>query len=98
MYHNVFNKGDWSNLYRDAKETIPMNAPEPCNKEVKIHMFVDSDYAGDKAFCISRSSFLIYVNTTLVQWFLTKQSKVESSDLGTEFVTMKQGIDDLKGL
>ena len=27
--HNVFQKCDWSEFYRDTKEAIPINAPEP---------------------------------------------------------------------
>ena len=61
-------------------------------------MFVDSDHAGDKVSCRSRSGFLIYMNTALVQWFSKKQSTVETSVFGTEFVAMKQGIDALRGL
>ena len=61
-------------------------------------MFVDSDHAGDKTSHRSRSGFLMYVNTALVQWFSKKQSTVEKSVYGAEFVTMKQGIDALRGL
>ena len=52
-------------------------------------MFVDSDHAGDKVSCRSRSGFLIYLNTALVQWFSKKQSPVETSVFSAEFVTMK---------
>ena len=79
----------------DAKEAIPMNAPEPQGKEVDICMFVDNDHARDKVSCRSRSGFLIYVNTALVWWFSKKQSTVETSVFDVEFVTMKQGIDAL---
>ena len=51
--HSVFKECDWSEFYRDAKEAIPVNAPEPCRKEVDICMFVDSDHAGDKVSCRS---------------------------------------------
>ena len=61
-------------------------------------MFVDSDHAGDKVSHRSRSGFLIYVNTTLVQWFSKKQSTVETSVFGAEFITTKQHIDALQGL
>ena len=61
-------------------------------------MFVDSDHAGDKVSHRSMSGFLIYVNTALVQWFSKKQSKVETSVFGDEFLAMKQGIDVLRGL
>ena len=58
-------------------------------------MFVDSDHAGDKVSHRSRSVILIYVNTTLMQCFLKKQSTVEASVFGAEFVAIKQGINAL---
>ena len=61
-------------------------------------MFVDSDHAEDKVSLRSRSCFLISVNTTLVQWFSKKQSTVETSVFGTEFVTMRQEIYALRGI
>ena len=59
---------------------------------------MDSDHAGDKVSCRLRSGFLIHVNTALVQWFSKKQSQVETSVFGAEFVAMRQGIDALRGL
>ena len=46
--HNVLRKCDWLEFYWDAKEVIPMNAPELCVKKVDICMFKDSDHAGGK--------------------------------------------------
>ena len=80
-----------------AKEAMPMNAPEHCSKEVCICMFVDSDHAGDRVSCRSRIVFLIYVNSTQVQLLCMKQSIVKTSVFGNEFVTLKQGIDALRG-
>ena len=51
-----------------------------------------------QSFSQIKELFLIHVNTALVQWFSKKQSTVESSVFGTEFVAMKQGIDALRGL
>ena len=65
-----------------------MNAPEPRSMEVDICMFVDDDHALNKVSCRLRSGFLIYVNATMVQWLSKKQSAVETSDFGTEFVAM----------
>ena len=45
----------------------------------------------------SRSGFLIYAHTTLVQWFSKKQSRVETSVFDAEFMAIK-GIDALRGL
>ena len=38
------------------------------------------------------------MNIALVQWFSKKQSTVETSVFGAEFVAMKHGIDALRGL
>ena len=43
----------------------------------------------------SRSSFMIHVKTALVQGFSKKQSTVETTVFGAEFVAMKQSIDAL---
>ena len=59
-----------------------MNTPEPQGKKVDICMFVDSDHAGDKVSCRSRSGFLIHVNNKLMQWFSKMQSMVETSVFG----------------
>ena len=58
--HSVFYKCDWSEFYRDAKEAITVNASELQGKEVDMCMFVDSDHAGDKVSCRSKSGFLVY--------------------------------------
>ena len=101
-YPNI-NEGDfktcnWKQFYGECKEPIPPNAPTPRGKEVDIRMFVDSDHAGDKATRRSRTGFLIYINTALIQWLSKKQSTVETSVFGAEFVAMKHGIEVLRGL
>jgi hypothetical protein len=43
-----FNDGvDWKNIYGDIMEAIPPDAPLPSGKTLIIHLFVDSDHAGD---------------------------------------------------
>ena len=61
-------------------------------------MLVDSNHSGDKVSYRSSSGFLLYLNISLVQWFSNNQSSLETSVFGTEFVSMKQGIDALRGL
>ncbi len=41
-------RADWTEFYRDAKEEIPLNAPEPLGKEVNMYCFCDADHAGDR--------------------------------------------------
>ena len=66
MDHSVFKECDWLEIYRDAKEAIPVNAPEPPGREVDISMFMGREHAGSKVSHRSRSGFLIYVNTAMV--------------------------------
>ncbi len=58
-------------------------------------MFIDSDHAGDKQTKRSCSSFLIYINTALVDWHSKQQATIETGVFGAEFVAMKTGVDKL---
>ena len=94
--HSVFKKCNWSEFYTDAKEATPMNVSESQGKEVVIYMFMDSDQAWNKVSCRSRSDFLIYENTALVQWFSKKQSAMETSVFHIKFVIMIRCSERLK--
>ena len=61
-------------------------------------MFVDSDHAGDKLMRRSRTGYVIYLNMAPIVWFSKKQSTIETSIFGAEFVAMKQGMEALRGL
>ena len=43
-----------------------MDAPEPHGKEVNLHVYVDSDHAGDKETYRSRTGFIIYTKKALI--------------------------------
>jgi len=76
-------------LYTDAVEDLPSNAPEPRGKSVQINCFVDADHAGDKITRRSQTGILIYLNQTPIIWFSKKQNTVESSTFGSEFVALR---------
>ena len=61
-------------------------------------MFVDSDHAGDKKDRRSRTGFMVYVNTALIQWYTKKQATIEGAVFGAEFVAMKTGVETLRGI
>ena len=94
----VFKQCDWKQFYGEVKEAIPPSAPPPRGKDVDIHMFVDSDHVGDKLMQWSYTGFLIYLNMALIVWHSKKQSTIETSVFGAEFVAMKQGMEALQGL
>ncbi|KAI2500399.1 Reverse transcriptase (RNA-dependent DNA polymerase) [Fragilaria crotonensis] len=95
---SVFKECDWKAFYGNVKEAVPPNAPAPRGKDVDLRMFVDSDHAGDKRVRRSRTGFLIYLNMSLVTWYSKKQSTIETSVFGAEFVAMKQGMEALRGI
>ena len=39
------------------EEPVPLNAPEPCGCDGDLHMFVDSDHAGNKLTRRSHTGF-----------------------------------------
>lgn len=85
-------------FYGDVKEAMPPNAPKPLGKEVELRMFVDLDYAGDKTTRRSRTSFMIYMNMTLINWINKKQPTAESAVFGSKCVAMKHGVETLRGI
>jgi hypothetical protein len=93
-----FLRQDWSKQYEGAKEAIPPNALTPRGLGVTMRMYVDSDHAGDKVSRRSRTGFLFYLNMGLVQWLSKRQSTIETSVFGAEFVAMKQGIETCRGI
>ena len=45
---SVFKQCDLKEFYGDVEEALPLNASEPCGCNIDLHMFVDSNHAGDK--------------------------------------------------
>jgi hypothetical protein len=77
---------------------IPSDAPVPRGKEVDLHLFVDSDHAGEQLTRRSRTGFVIYLNMAQILWFSKRQPTVESSLFGAECDVMKNGIETSCGL
>ena len=94
-----FKHDDWSaTSYGECKEDIPSNAPKPRGIGFTMRAFVDSDHAGDKVTYRSRTGFMIFLNSSPIYWFSKKQTSVETSTFGSEFIAMKQGCEYIRGL
>ena len=76
-------------LYPDANEATPANAPDPRGKPVQINCFVDADHAGNVVTRRSQTGILIYLNMAPIFWFSKKQNTVETSTFSSEFVALK---------
>ena len=87
-----FQEKDWSTSVfgSELKEIIQPNIPEPRGQEMTMRCFVDADHAADTVTRKSRTGFIVYLNMAPIFWFSKKQSTVETSSFGSEFVAMKQ--------
>jgi hypothetical protein len=88
-----FPVANWTEFYRDAKEEIPLNAPEPLGKEVNMYCFCDADHAGDRLTRRSQTGIIIFLNRAPIVWYSKKQNTVESSTFGSEFVALRIAVD-----
>jgi hypothetical protein len=95
---STFNDGaDWSNFYGDVKEAIPQNMPEP-RKTLVMHLYVDSDQAGDKLLRRSRTRFILYLNQAPIIWYSKRKGTVETSVFGADHVDMKVGFENSRAV
>jgi hypothetical protein len=76
-------------IYVDAEEDLPHNAPESRGLPLQINCFVDSDHAGNQVTRRSHTGILIFCNNAPITWYTKKQSTIESSTYGSEFVALK---------
>eukprot|EP00980_Cylindrotheca_fusiformis_P022020 scaffold8906_cov77-Cylindrotheca_fusiformis.AAC.1 len=93
-----FHKFEWVDFYKDAREEIPDDVPEPLGKEVSVHCFVDASHASDVATRRSQTGILIFVNKAPIIFFSKRQNSVETSTFGSEFTAMKQATELVKAL
>ena len=77
-------------VYGDCKEELPPSIPEPKGGGFTMREFVDFDHAGDISTQRSRTGFIIFLNSASLYWFSKKQTCVETSSFGSEFIVMKQ--------
>ena len=85
-------------FYRDAKEDVLLDMPEPRGKEVAVHCFVDASHTSNKTTRRSQTEIIIFVNKSPIIFFSKKQNSVETSTFGSEFTAMKQAVELVKAL
>ena len=83
----------WSEMYPDACEDIPRDAPEPRGKTARITAYVDADHARDKVTCRSVTGVLLLINNTPLQWLSKRQPTVEVSTYGSELIATRIAVD-----
>ena len=85
-------------IYPDAREDIPVNAPEALGKSVQINVYCDANHAGNKVTRRSHSGILFYLNTAPISFYSKRQNTVESSTFGSEYVALRITTEKIKAL
>ena len=80
------------------KEELPAHMPTPLGKTMRMHVYVDSDHAGDSLTRRSRTGFVVFLNSAPIFWFSKRQTSCETSTFGSEFIAMKTACDYVRGL
>ena len=82
----------------DGKEAISTEMPEPRGQGFIMRSKVDADHAADTTTHRSITGFFVWLNCSLIYWSSRKQTSVETSSFGSEFIAMKQCCEYLRGL
>ena len=85
-----FERKDWSGFYGSEKKHVPANSLKPKGKEFIITVYVDASFAGFKLTRISRTGFVVYLNSAPIYWYSKKQGSCEISTFGSDFVALRQ--------
>lgn len=96
-----FEEKDWASTefgHLRGSEEIPPKAPTPRGRGFVMWAKVDADHASDTVTRRSRTGFLVWINSSLVYFWSKKQTSVETSSFGAEFVAMKQCCEYIRGL
>ena len=94
-----FVREDWTAApYGECKEEFPRGMREPRGIGFTMRAFVDSDFAGELTTRRSRTGYIIFLNSAPIYWFSKRQTCVETSLFGSEFIAMKQCCEYIRGL
>jgi len=98
---SLFERQDWSysaNGCEGLVEELPSNMPKPRGPSMTMRVYVDADHAGDLLTPRSQTGFIVFLNGAPIYWSSKKQTSCETSTFGSEFVTMKQATEYIRGL
>ena len=94
----LFKSYDLLDFYRDVKEAIPPNMPEPRGPSLSTSAFVDSNLAGNKVTRQSQIGVLILLNKGPIHWCSKQQATAEVNTFGAEFVGIWITVEMVKAM
>ena len=88
IFHPSY-KSLWKEFYTYAEEAIPVNAPPPRGKPVYVGCYVDADNAVNLLNRKSHTGVIFFFNNSPIIWYSKRQDTGESSNFGSEFITLR---------
>ena len=89
---------EFKEYYRDAEELMPHKMPPPRGRSVITSGFVDASHAANRKTRRSHTGYILFVNRAPVKWISRRQQTVETSAFSSEFIAMKQCVEDIEHL
>ena len=77
---------------------MPHKMPRPRGTSVVTSAFVDAYYGAKKLTRRSYSGYALFINRAQVKWMIKRQQTVETSAFSSEFIALKQCIEDVEHL
>ena len=89
---------DFKDIYCDAKQEIPQNAPKPKGSAVKIVVFVYASHVANKMTRRCYIDLVIFINRAPSICYNKGQNTDESSTFSSEFIAMKVCMEHILSL
>ena len=91
-------KDDFSEIYRDAEETLPHRMPIPRGRSLIMSAFVDASHAANKKTRRSHTGYVVFLNRAPIVWYSKRQQTVETSTFSAEFIALKACLEAIEHL
>ena len=89
---------NWGGFYGTEKEEMPLKMPAPPGNAVRVSCFIDAYNAGNAVTRRLHTGTLVFVDNSLISWFLKRQNTLECSTFGSEFVALRIAVEQLDAL
>ena len=76
----------------EIREALPPNMSQSIVNGFPICCFLDADHAGESLMRRLRTGFIFMPNNAPIYWYSKKQTTVETSTFGIEFMAKKQSV------
>ena len=77
---------------------MPHNIPRSRGRSVVTTAYVDASHGSNKVTRISHSGYILFVNIAPVNWTRKQQQTGEMSAFSSEFIDLKQCLEDIEHL